>query len=114
MLREEPNRFQFRMMPEIRGFIFPKRGGEIHYIGGAEILPAPPLDLLGFLCAVLKDACVCLHNSLRLDEDGRTGRRDVMDDTAHLTAILAFDRNDIPAISDGDDALLYALPAAKP
>ena len=35
------NRFQFRMMPEIRGFIFPKRGGEIHYIGGAEILPAP-------------------------------------------------------------------------
>ena len=21
-----PNRFQFRMMPEIRGFIFPKRG----------------------------------------------------------------------------------------
>lgn len=36
-----PNRFQFRMMSEIRGFIFPKRGGEIHYIGGAEILPAP-------------------------------------------------------------------------
>ena len=36
-----PNTFQFRMMPEIRGFIFPKRGGEIHYIGGAEILPAP-------------------------------------------------------------------------
>ena len=31
-----PNRFQFRMMPEIRGFIFPKRGGEIHYIGGAD------------------------------------------------------------------------------
>ena len=36
-----PNKFQFRMMPEIRGFIFPKRGGEIHYIGGAEILSAP-------------------------------------------------------------------------
>ena len=64
------------------------------------------LDFLGFLCAVLKDACICLHDSLRLDEDRRTGRRDVMDDTAHLTAILAFDRNDIPAISDGDDALL--------
>ena len=38
-----PNKFQFRMMPEIRGFIFPKRGGEIHYIGGSEILP-PPLN----------------------------------------------------------------------
>ena len=36
-----PNKFQFRMMPEIRGFICPKRGGEIHYIGRAEILPAP-------------------------------------------------------------------------
>lgn len=28
-------------MPELRGWFFPKKGGEIHYIGGAEILPAP-------------------------------------------------------------------------
>ena len=42
-------------MPELRGWFLPKKGGEIHYIGGAEILPAPfsreeeskILDLLG-------------------------------------------------------------------
>ncbi len=35
------NRFQFRMMPEFRGLLWPQKGGDIHYIGGAEILPAP-------------------------------------------------------------------------
>ncbi len=35
------NKFQFRMMPEFRGFFCAKKGGDIHYIGGAEILPAP-------------------------------------------------------------------------
>lgn len=35
------NKFQFRMMPEFRGLFCSKKGGEIHYIGGAEILPAP-------------------------------------------------------------------------
>lgn len=37
-----PNKFQFRMIPDIRTIIFGHRG-EIHYIGGAEVLP-PPLD----------------------------------------------------------------------
>jgi RNA polymerase sporulation-specific sigma factor len=36
-----PNKFQFRMMSQWKGFFFPERGGDIHYIGGAEILPAP-------------------------------------------------------------------------
>lgn len=36
------NKFQFRMIPDIRTIIFGQRG-EIHYIGGAEVLP-PPLD----------------------------------------------------------------------
>ena len=36
-----PNKFQLRIMPELRGWFLPKKGGEIHYIGGAEILPAP-------------------------------------------------------------------------
>ena len=35
------NKFQFRIMPEFRGLLRPHKGGEIHYIGGAEILPAP-------------------------------------------------------------------------
>lgn len=34
------NRFRFRMIPDFRT-IFLKKRGEIHYIGGAEVLPAP-------------------------------------------------------------------------
>lgn len=37
-----PNKFKIRMIPDIRTIIF-RQKGEIHYIGGAEILP-PPLD----------------------------------------------------------------------
>ena len=37
-----PNRLQFKVLPGIRNFVFRKKG-EIHYIGGADILP-PPLD----------------------------------------------------------------------
>ncbi|NLK29033.1 MAG: RNA polymerase sporulation sigma factor SigE [Clostridiales bacterium] len=36
------NKFQFRMIPDIKTILFGQRG-EIHYIGGAEVLP-PPLD----------------------------------------------------------------------
>lgn len=36
------NKFQFRMIPDIRTIVFGQKG-EIHYIGGSEILP-PPLD----------------------------------------------------------------------
>ncbi len=36
------NKFQFRMIPDIRTILFGPKG-EIHYIGGAEVLP-PPLD----------------------------------------------------------------------
>ncbi len=35
-----PNRFQFRMLPDWKNVFF-HQGGDIHYIGGAEILPAP-------------------------------------------------------------------------
>ncbi len=35
-----PNKFQFRIIPDFRQIIFRKRG-DIHYIGGAEVLPAP-------------------------------------------------------------------------
>ncbi|MDD6208131.1 MAG: RNA polymerase sporulation sigma factor SigE [Clostridiales bacterium] len=39
-----PKKFRIRMMPDFRhGFFGMKSKGEIHYIGGAEILP-PPLD----------------------------------------------------------------------
>lgn len=35
-----PNRFRLKMMPSFKSLLF-QREGEIHYIGGADILPAP-------------------------------------------------------------------------
>lgn len=35
-----PNRFQFKSVPSFRTLLFQKQG-EVHYIGGADILPAP-------------------------------------------------------------------------
>ena len=46
------NKFQFRMIPNFRELIFKKKG-EIHYIGGAEVLPAP-LDAKREADAIMK------------------------------------------------------------
>lgn len=35
-----PNKFQFRVIPDFRNILFRQRS-DIHYIGGAEVLPAP-------------------------------------------------------------------------
>ncbi len=35
-----PNKIQFRIIPEFKNLIF-NRVGEIHYIGGSDVLPAP-------------------------------------------------------------------------
>lgn len=35
-----PNRFQFKAVPSFKSLLFQKHG-EVHYIGGADILPAP-------------------------------------------------------------------------
>ena len=37
-----PNRLQFKVIPGIKNVLFAKKG-DIHYIGGTEVLP-PPLD----------------------------------------------------------------------
>lgn len=46
------NKFQFRMIPNFRELFFRKKG-EIHYIGGAEVLPAP-LDAKNEAEAIMK------------------------------------------------------------
>ena len=35
-----PNRFQFKTVPSFKTMLFQSEG-EVHYIGGADILPAP-------------------------------------------------------------------------
>ncbi|HBM48105.1 MAG TPA: RNA polymerase sporulation sigma factor SigE, partial [Lachnoclostridium sp.] len=37
-----PNRFQFKAVPSFTTMLWQKKG-EVHYIGGADILP-PPLE----------------------------------------------------------------------
>lgn len=45
-----PERFQFRIMPSLQNFLFQKTK-ELHYIGGAEVLPPP-------LTAEKESACI--------------------------------------------------------
>ncbi|MBQ9120643.1 MAG: RNA polymerase sporulation sigma factor SigE [Lachnospiraceae bacterium] len=67
-----PERFQMRLKPSLLAMIFHKKG-EIHYIGGAEILPAPldarqeadALSLLGTVEDGTARALLAKHN-LRL------------------------------------------------
>lgn len=56
-----PNKFQFRVIPDLRNLILKQRG-EIHYIGGADVLPAP-LDPVEEANAI---------NRLGTEEDDRT------------------------------------------
>ncbi|WP_343210007.1 RNA polymerase sporulation sigma factor SigE [Anaerolentibacter hominis] len=48
-----PNRFQFRMIQDFKSILLKQtKGGDIHYIGGAEVLPPPltPPEEAGLLC----------------------------------------------------------------
>ena len=47
-----PNKFQFRIIPDFRNLIF-KQHNDVHYIGGAEVLPAP-LDPIEEASAISK------------------------------------------------------------
>ena len=64
------------------------------------------LDLLRFLRTVLQNAGIGFHNGLRLHKDGGSGRRNIMNNAAHLTAVFALDRHNIPAIAHGNHAFL--------
>lgn len=62
-----PNRFQFRMMQDWKSMLF-HQGGDIHYIGGAEILPAP---------LEAEEEAACIEGLVRRESGGgkkQTGR----------------------------------------
>ena len=67
------------------------------------------LDLLRFLCAVLQDAGIGFHHSLRLHKHCSARRGYIVDDTAHLAAVLALDRHNIPTVAHGNHALLQVF-----
>ena len=48
-----PGKIELRVIPSIRNLLFGRRR-EVHYIGGAEVLPPPlPLALLRAACAII-------------------------------------------------------------
>ena len=67
------------------------------------------LDLLCLLCAVLQNAGVCLHHSLRFHEHRSARRGYIVDDTAHFAAVFALDRHNIPAVAHGNHTLLQVF-----
>ena len=65
-----------------------------------------PLDLLPLLAEQDTDLVVRLDDGHRLDEDGGSGVRSVLDDARDVRLVLALDRHDVPAVAHGDDGVL--------
>ena len=72
-----PERFQFRIMPNIQNLLF-HNTKELHYIGGAEILP-PPLD------AEKESACI---EQLQTEE-GQTAKQKLIEHNLRLVVYIA-------------------------
>lgn len=102
-----PNRFQFRMMPDWKNIFF-HSGGDIHYIGGAEILPAP-------LEPGEEAACIeCL-----VGEDNDAARNKLVEHNLRLVVYIAkkFDNTGVGVedlISIGTIGLMKAINTFNP
>lgn len=102
-----PGQFQFRMIQDWRSVFF-HHGGDIHYIGGAEILPAP-------LEPSEEAACIeCLG-----DEDNETARNTLVEHNLRLVVYIAkkFDNTGVGVedlISIGTIGLMKAINTFNP
>ena len=102
-----PNHFQFRMMQDWRNFFF-HSGSDIHYIGGAEILPAP-------LSPNEESAC----NECLSGEDNETARNKLVEQNLRLVVYIAkkFDNTGVGVedlISIGTIGLMKAINTFNP
>lgn len=101
-----PNRFQFRMMQDFRHFLF-HPGSDIHYIGGAEILPEP-------LDSQAEAECI---RKLRNEQD-ETARNTLVEHNLRLVVYIAkkFDNTGVGVedlISIGTIGLIKAISTYK-
>lgn len=102
------NRFQLRIMPESHGLFWQQKVGEIHYIGGAEILPAP------FTSEEEKE----ILNKLGSEQDGEARSR-LIEHNLRLVVYIAkkFDNTGIGVedlISIGTIGLIKAINTFNP
>ena len=102
-----PERFQFRIMPTIQNLLF-HNTKELHYIGGAEILP-PPLD------AEKESACI---EQLQTEE-GQTAKQKLIEHNLRLVVYIArkFDNTGAgmeDLISIGTIGLIKAINSYNP
>lgn len=102
-----PRPFRMRLIPEIRSLIF-GNGKEIHYIGGAEILP-PPLESVKE-----KEMISCLGT-----EDDETARKALIEHNLRLVVYIAkkFDNTGVGVedlISIGTIGLIKAINTFNP
>lgn len=102
-----PERFQFRIMPTIQNLLF-HNTKELHYIGGAEILP-PPLD------AEKESACI---EQLQTEE-GQTAKQKLIEHNLRLVVYIAkkFDNTGVGVedlISIGTIGLIKAINTFNP
>ncbi len=102
-----PNRFQFRMMQDFRHFLF-HPGSDIHYIGGAEILPEP-------LDSQAEAECI---RKLRNEQD-ETARNTLVEHNLRLVVYIAkkFDNTGVGVedlISIGTIGLIKAVISFDP
>ena len=102
-----PGQFQFRMIQDWRSVLF-HQGGDIHYIGGAEILPAPLEPQEEAACI---EALVC--------EENETARNKLVEHNLRLVVYIAkkFDNTGIGVedlISIGTIGLIKAINTFNP
>ena len=98
------NKFQFRMFPDIRNVIFQQRG-DIHYIGGADVLPAP-------LEPEAERDCILALS--REDEEGQRAKATLVEHNLRLVVYISkkFDNTGIDVedlISIGTIGLIKAI-----
>ena len=102
-----PGQFQFRMIQDWRSVLF-HQGGDIHYIGGAEILPAPLEPQEEAACI---EALVC--------EENETARNKLVEHNLRLVVYIAkkFDNTGVGVedlISIGTIGLMKAINTFNP
>lgn len=102
-----PGRFQMKLIPTIKNLLF-LRSNEIHYIGGAEVLP-PPLK------TEEESSCISLLGS----EEGKDARAMLIEHNLRLVVYIAkkFDNTGIGVedlISIGTIGLIKAINTYNP